>query len=180
MWNRFLESTHHEYSPSQRLVLLFFAGILFLILVPLALIYASAALDRWLGLEPFGFGWRGWNVVAAIILILTGWPLGLWANYVQFTLGRGTPVPLMATQKLIISGPYRFCRNPMALGAFIAYFGVALWIGSLSALALVVLFVVLLTIYIKTVEEREMEARFGEEYLEYRRRTPFIIPRTPK
>jgi protein-S-isoprenylcysteine O-methyltransferase Ste14 len=35
---------------------------------------------------------------------------------------------------------------------------------------------VLLT-YIKLAEEKEMIARFGEEYLAYRRRVPFIIPR---
>jgi len=32
-------------------------------------------------------------------------------------------------------------------------------------------------IYIKLVEEKELEQRFGVEYLEYKRRTPFLIPR---
>jgi protein-S-isoprenylcysteine O-methyltransferase Ste14 len=31
--------------------------------------------------------------------------------------------------------------------------------------------------YLKLVEERELEARFGEDYLAYKRSTPFIVPR---
>jgi len=33
------------------------------------------------------------------------------------------------------------------------------------------------TTYIKLVEEKELEARFGEEYREYKRKTPFLIPK---
>jgi len=39
------------------------------------------------------------------------------------------------------------------------------------------LIVAMLLIYIKLVEEEELEARFGKKCLEYKRRTPFIIPR---
>ena len=42
---------------------------------------------------------------------------------------------------------------------------------------LVLLGAAALLTYIRLVEEREMVARFGEEYLAYRRRVPFIIPR---
>jgi len=31
-------------------------------------------------------------------------------------------------------------------------------------------------IYIKWIEEKELGERFGSEYLEYKRRTPFLIP----
>jgi len=31
-------------------------------------------------------------------------------------------------------------------------------------------------IYIKLIEEKELEERFGSEYLEYKKRTPFLIP----
>ena len=65
--------------------------------------------------------------------VLAGWLLGLWTNYVQFTLGRGTPVPVMATQKLLICPPYSYCRNPMALGAIVAYLGVCVVAGSPGA-----------------------------------------------
>jgi protein-S-isoprenylcysteine O-methyltransferase Ste14 len=102
---------------------------------------------------------------------------GLWSNYVQFTIGRGTPVPIMATQKLIVQPPYSYCRNPMALGAIVLYLGIAIWLGSLSALGMVLLPAICLLIYIKLIEEKEMELRFGADYIEYRRQTPFLIPR---
>jgi protein-S-isoprenylcysteine O-methyltransferase Ste14 len=44
-------------------------------------------------------------------------------------------------------------------------------------IALVLAFFGLLLVYIKRVEEREMEARFGDAYRAYRRNTPFLLPR---
>jgi protein-S-isoprenylcysteine O-methyltransferase Ste14 len=83
----------------------------------------------------------------------------------------------MATQQLIVQKPYSYCRNPMALGAITAYLGIALLIGSISAAAVVLTLAAFLLVYIRFFEEKEMELRFGRAYLEYRKRTPFIIPR---
>ena len=117
------------------------------------------------------------NTVLGCGLIAGGFLLGWWAVYVQFEIGRGTPVPLMATQQLIVQKPYSYCRNPMALGTIAAYWGIALLIGSISAAAVVLTLVAFLLVYIRFFEEKEMELRFGRAYLEYRKRTPFIIPR---
>jgi protein-S-isoprenylcysteine O-methyltransferase Ste14 len=65
----------------------------------------------------------------------------------------------------------------MALGAIVLYAGVSVAAGSPGAALLVVLGAAVLLIYIKVVEEQEMVARFGEAYLAYRHRVPFIIPR---
>ncbi len=170
-----LKLTQHEYSPAQRLILLFFAGILFIVLIPTALVSASPLFDQALHLpklvvEPV-------NALLGLLFILVGLSLGFWANQVQFTIGRGTPVPIMATQKLIVQPPYSYCRNPMALGAIILYLGIAIWLGSLSALGMVLLPAICLLVYIKLIEEKEMELRFGADYLKYRARTPFLIPR---
>lgn len=53
----------------------------------------------------------------------------------------------------------------------------ALFFGSPGAALLVLLFGVFLVVYIKRVEEPELARRFGEEYLAYKQRTPFLIPR---
>ena len=116
------------------------------------------------------------NAIIGGLMILAGRLLAIWTIYLQFTLGRGTPVPVMATQKLITCPPYSYCRNPMALGAIGLYLGVSVAAGSTGAALLASGAAALLT-YIRLVEEREMVARFGEEYLAYRRRVPFIIPR---
>jgi protein-S-isoprenylcysteine O-methyltransferase Ste14 len=175
MKDKFLQQAGHEYSPRQRAALLLVAGVVFLVILPLLLIFLGPALDRWLHLPPVRYA--SVNLVLGVLLILAGWLLGIWSNYVQFTIGRGTPVPVMATQKLIVQPPYSYCRNPMALGAIGMYLGVAVLLGSIGAVILVLLGAAVLLTYIKLVEEKEMVLRFGQEYLEYRQRTSFLLPR---
>ncbi len=175
MRERLLKQAGHEYNPKQRAALLAVAGVLFLVILPWALVRLGGRLDRVLDwpalLHP------PVNAILGGLLVLAGWLLGVWSNYRQFTLGRGTPVPVMATQELIVCPPYSYCRNPMALGTIVAYGGVSVIMGSPGAALLVLLGAAVLLTYIKVVEEREMVARFGEAYLAYRRRVPFIIPR---
>ena len=175
MRDRLLKQASREYGPKQRLALLAAAGVLFVIIFPLALVGLGGLLDRWLGWPALSYPPA--NAIIGGLMILAGWLLGMWTNYVQFTLGRGTPVPVMATQKLLICPPYSFCRNPMALGAIVAYLGVSVVAGSPGAGLLWLLGAVALLTYIRLAEEKEMVARFGEAYLAYRRRVPFIIPR---
>ncbi len=174
MKEKLLEQTKREYSTQQRLVALAVEGVFFLLILPLALIALGSFLDQWLRWAPILYA--PINLLLGGLLIVVGWLLAAWSIYIQFTLGRGTPVPLMATQKLIVQPPYTYCRNPMALGAIVMYLGVAVLFGSSSAAALVLLGAALLLTYIKRVEEKEMELRFGQEYVAYKRRTPFLIP----
>ena len=174
MKERFLRQAEREYGPGKRIMMLVIAGIFLLGILPGALVYFSPRLDRQFELPSLAFG--GINIVLGCSLVVVGLLLGWWAVYVQFTIGRGTPVPVMATQQLIIQKPYSYCRNPMALGAIVAYLGAAILIGSISAVVVVLILSTLLLVYIKLLEEKEMELRFGETYREYRRQTPFIIP----
>jgi protein-S-isoprenylcysteine O-methyltransferase Ste14 len=143
--------------------------------LPYLFVFLGAKIDRWLSWphildEP-------WNLVLGVLLALSGWLLAMWTMDAQFNIGRGTPVPLMATQKLIVQPPFTYCRNPMTLGTLIAYLGVAAMFHSPGAGLVVLVFVSLLLIYIKQVEEKELALRFGQDYLEYKRRTPFLLPR---
>jgi protein-S-isoprenylcysteine O-methyltransferase Ste14 len=174
----FLKQAKHEYSPGKRIMALVIEGIFFLGLFPGALVYFPPRLDQQFELPSLAF-WNI-NIVLGCGLVVAGLLFAWWAIYVQFTIGRGTPVPVMATQQLIIQKPYSYCRNPMALGAIVAYLGVAILTGSISAVLLVLTLAVLLLVYIKLLEEKEMELRFGEAYREYRKQTPFIIPRFRK
>lgn len=178
MRDKFLAQTRQEYSPRQRSVALAIEAVFFLGVFPYVLVTLGASLDRWWQWPPIQFGPN--RLLLGGLFGIAGWLLGVWACYAQFTLGRGTPVPLMATQKLIVQPPYTYCRNPMALGAIVMYFGVAVLFGSPGATGLVLLGTICLLIYIKRIEEKEMALRFGQEYAEYKRRTPFLIPRLPK
>lgn len=85
--------------------------------------------------------------------------------------GAGTSVaPTRPTTALVISGPYRVTRNPMYVGMAFLYVGLALPLGAIWSLA--VLPAVLLAVDRIAIrrEERYLEAKFGEEYCEYKGR----------
>jgi protein-S-isoprenylcysteine O-methyltransferase Ste14 len=65
----------------------------------------------------------------------------------------------------------------MTFGAITYYLSISLLAGSFSAIILVVLFSLVFVAYIKLVEEKELEAKFGEEYRMYKRKTPFLVPK---
>jgi protein-S-isoprenylcysteine O-methyltransferase Ste14 len=169
-----LKQAGREYSPTQRLIFLICLSPVFLLILPFLLVRLGAKLDHLLGLPAIFPEPSNW--IFGVFLILAGLSFAFWANYSQYTIGRGTPVPLMATQQLIVQAPYTCCRNPMALGAIMLYLGVGILFHSVGALLLVTLFTACLLIYIKAIEEKEMEIRFGQAYLEYKHRTPFLIP----
>lgn len=124
----------------------------------------------------FDLGW--WHLIIGTLLSLAGIALVGWSISIQYTLGKGTPFPKVATQQLITSGPYAFTRNPMTLGALLLYLGIAIGMGSIPVMLLIlVIFTALLT-FIYKHETRELTERFGEEYLAYRKRTPFFIPKS--
>jgi protein-S-isoprenylcysteine O-methyltransferase Ste14 len=172
-----LRQAQKEYPAGQRLLALFPAALFFLGLVPHTVYRLGAALDRRLRRPRLALGPA--SLLLSALALVAGVALALWSIYVQFTRGRGTPLPVMATQRLVVRPPYDRTRNPMALGTIVAYAGLALLLHSFGALVLVALVSGLLLIYIKRVEEQEMIARFGDAYRAYRRQTPFLLPHPP-
>ena len=172
---RYKKWSEREYSRAQQLMVIIFGGIIFWILIPFFIVVGSAFVDPWLSLPRLFH--RSVNPILALVLMVAGWLFANWTVKVQFSFGKGTPIPLMATQNLVVKRPYTYCRNPMTLGATAFYFGIAIWTGSLSALGLSLIYPVVILIYIKLIEEKELEERFGPEYTEYKQRTPFLIPR---
>jgi len=77
----------------------------------------------------------------------------------------------------LIDGPFKHSRNPMGFGAICMYLGMAIMVGSLSSIIVVLFFLFLLILWIKKVEEKELEIRFGQDYKEYKKTTSFMIPR---
>jgi protein-S-isoprenylcysteine O-methyltransferase Ste14 len=172
--NRFKKWAEHEYSKKQRMIAVIFGGFIFWIVIPFFIIVVSSYIDQRLHLPRCYYARI--NPVIGLLFIVVGWLFANWTVKVQFSLGKGTPIPLMATQELVVKGPYTYCRNPMTLGTAIFYLGVAIWVGSFCAVGLGLVYPVGILIYIKLIEEKELEERFGYEYLEYKKRTPFLIP----
>lgn len=173
--NNFKRWANHEYPLPVKVFILMIAGILFVFLIPWTMIVPLVRLDIKLGFPSFSFGLI--NLIAGVLLIGLGLIYAWGSIGLQLFKASGTPVPLIPTQRLLVSGVFSHCRNPMIFGTLCAYTGVAVLVGSISGIILVVLFAILLVIYVKLVEEHELEMRFGQEYLDYKARTPFIIPR---
>lgn len=74
--------------------------------------------------------------VGGIIVAVIGASLVAWCVIVFAFIGRGTPVPFDPPRRLVVRGPYRFVRNPMAIGAGATLGGAALFYESLPLLAL--------------------------------------------
>jgi protein-S-isoprenylcysteine O-methyltransferase Ste14 len=146
----------------------------FMLIIPAFFIWAGGFLPAWLSFaEP---QWLVWIVSG--LTIPTGLFFLAWATVTQWRIGRGTPNPMAPTQKLIISSPYRLCRNPIELGAILYWLGIVSLFASLAAGVLSFLIGFILgSSYHKFVEEKELEARFGKEYLEYKQEAPFLVPR---
>ncbi len=153
-------------------------GFVFWLVIPFLIIVVSSSIDRRLHLPEFSYGLI--NPLVGLLFIVVGWLFANWTIKVQFSLGKGTPIPLMATQKLIVGGPYTYCRNPMTLGTAIFYLGVGMWLGSFFAVGLGLIYPAGILIYIKLIEEKELEDRFGFEYRAYKKNTPFLIPSLKK
>jgi len=81
-----------------------------------------------------------------------------------------SPLPWRPATALVSTGPYRFTRNPMYVGFTLLYVGISLWLNTLWPLLLLPLVIVVMNWGVIAREERYLERRFGEEYLEYKRR----------
>jgi protein-S-isoprenylcysteine O-methyltransferase Ste14 len=148
--------------------LLFFTVIILMVLLFLRI-------DRWLGLPAFPV--RPWNLALSLPLIALGFVFAGWSN-AKFLMAKGTPVPLNPPPKVVTTGPYAYVRNPMLTGVFLLLFGYGIWARSIAvAFLFTPLFVLLNVLEIRAVEEPELAKRLGEEYLEYRKRTPMFFPR---
>ncbi len=172
--DKFLKWQKQDLSNKNRFLALLIGALIFPISIPLLLIFVLPHADNYFGIGSLFLG--SGKVIVGVVAIVMGGALAIWTIAIQITLASGTPFPMMPTKKLLIVGPFKYCRNPMTLGTIIAYGGIALLIGSFSALLAVVIFAAILIGYLKIIEEKELQMRFGSEYIEYRKTTPFIIP----
>jgi protein-S-isoprenylcysteine O-methyltransferase Ste14 len=116
------------------------------------------------------------NIIFSLPLLFPGLFLIGW-SVLHFLKVKGTPVPFNPPPKVVADGPYAYARNPMLSGVFILLFGFGILIGSFSfTFIFTPLFIVLNVWELKAIEEPELAKRLGEEYLDYKNKTPMFIP----
>ena len=107
--------------------------------------------------------WRYLGLVA----IAPALALALWAALLFRRADTGI-VPFSPATTLVLSGPYRFTRNPMYLGMAGTLLGAALLMGSISTFAVIPAFMAVIADRFIGPEEAMLEKTFGSAYLEYK------------
>jgi protein-S-isoprenylcysteine O-methyltransferase Ste14 len=93
--------------------------------------------------------------------------------------GRGTPAPPAPTEQLVVSGAYRFVRNPMYVAVVALVLGQVLLLASWALLAYLVLIAVVMDAFVRTYEEPILRTTYGPAYDEFREAVPRWLPRLP-
>jgi protein-S-isoprenylcysteine O-methyltransferase Ste14 len=111
-------------------------------------------------------------------LLFTGYSiLGLWSGYTMSWYGNGTPLPLDCPQKLVIKGPYKYVRNPMAVAGIGQGIAVGIILGSTLVIIYALSGAFLWHFLVKPSEEADLLTRFGKDYQEYQRKVKCWLPR---
>lgn len=84
------------------------------------------------------------------------------------TRGRGTPAPFDPPREFVASGPYRYVRNPMYIGAAGVILGAGLVLSSPSIVLLTLPFLAVMHLFVVLHEEQALTERFGDSYLRYK------------
>jgi protein-S-isoprenylcysteine O-methyltransferase Ste14 len=112
-----------------------------------------------------------------VILFSFGLILFAWTIYLFQKVGRGTLAPWSSKSKLIVTGPYRVCRNPMICGVLLMLIGEGLWFRCPNILIWALVFFIINTMYFIFQEEPFLEKKFGDQYRSYKARVPRWFPK---
>ena len=91
--------------------------------------------------------------------------------------GRGTPVPMDPPKELVLTGFYRYVRNPIYVGVLSIFLGHFLWFGYWALLAYTVLAFIGVHLFVVLYEEPALKRKFGTAYENYLKKVPCWIPK---
>lgn len=114
--------------------------------------------------------------VAGALLIAAGL-IPIAASFAEFTRAHGTPVPVASPPRLVVSGCYRYVRNPIYVGFLVVLAGEALLFGSRGLLEYAAVAWCIGAAAVRFYEEPALTRKFGAEYRNYRRAVRAWIPR---
>jgi protein-S-isoprenylcysteine O-methyltransferase Ste14 len=133
-------------------------------------------------------GISGWQLSAPLLgfvsfrvigsLLIACGAIGLLDSFARFAIqGLGTPAPPMPTKHLVVTGLYRYVRNPMYVGVLSIIVGQGLLFGNLRVLAYGATVGVAFALFVPVYEEPTLRRTFGSEYDEFCAHVPRWIPR---
>lgn len=147
-------------------LVLFWGG--FLVVLPFIILWLE---QRW------GLHLAAATVVPGIVVLVLASALGLWSAVTMARLGRGTPLPSAMANELVVAGPYRLVRNPMAVAGIVQGVAVGLILSSWLVVVYALVGSVLWNYAVRPLEEAGLEQRFGDAFRAYRKRVRCWLPR---
>jgi len=117
------------------------------------------------------------RLTLATFLFLIGVVTYLWCAWDFAVKGLGTPAPIDAPKRLVISGPYRYVRNPMYLGVTCTILAQILYWWSTAIFVYLILFLFSANLFVAFYEEPHLRRIFGRDYENYNYRVRRWIPR---
>ena len=131
-------------------------------------------LEAKLGIPQFAFPMQ--KTISAILFCSISL-VGLSGAHAMARIGRGTPLPLDAARKLVVSGIYSFVRNPMAISGIGQGLAVGLFLGSPLVLVYALMGGFIWQLIFRPLEEADLARNFGADYENYCRNVRCWIPR---
>jgi len=107
-------------------------------------------------------------ILAAIFFVIAGY---FTRSAHQVIFNKGKP-----PSEVISNGVFSCVRHPMYLGAILFYLGLFLSTLSLSVLGLLAILLLFYT-HIASYEEKQLEQKYGKDYISYKEKTPKWLPR---
>ena len=138
------------------------------------------------GLVPWWIGrWRvhasffGFAAVRAVGVLLVAAGVGLLLEtFLRFALnGIGTPAPVLPTKHLVVSGSYRYVRNPMYVAVVSLILGQGLIFGDIRIFVYGICAWLIMHIFVLIYEEPTLRRTFTAEFADYTANVPRWIPR---
>jgi protein-S-isoprenylcysteine O-methyltransferase Ste14 len=153
---------------------LYFAGLGFPVLI--SFFYPGVTkLDGLTGLTPLPA--KPYFLAAGFILLIPGLYLFVVSNGLLRKLGLGANA-FRLTNNIVEADIYQRTRNPMSLGYYMGALSLGFISGSTALTLIVVLgFIPAHLFFLKFFEEKELELRFGESYMDYKQSVPFLFPK---
>jgi protein-S-isoprenylcysteine O-methyltransferase Ste14 len=132
-------------------------------------------ISRWRLEAPF-FGIPLFRFVGGMLITLG--VIGLLDSFIRFAVqGVGTPAPVFPTRHLVVSGLYRYVRNPIYVAVVSTILGQGLVLGNVTLLEYGGLVWLLFHFFVLVYEEPTLGASFGSEYKVFCAEVPRWIPR---
>jgi protein-S-isoprenylcysteine O-methyltransferase Ste14 len=124
-----------------------------------------AAIELWPA-DPFAVSWST-TAIAGLVLLAVGATIYLTCLWEFLMRGRGIPAPLDHPTELVVTGLYRYVRNPMYVGGLLVLLGEAILFGSRGCLWYALGWFGFVHFNVIWYEERYLTRRFGNSYRRY-------------